>query len=94
MGRTQHIIVGTAVSVISYTAAEILFPKATKMETKMFAKRISLILVFTAALGKEFYDYAEHKHIHTWNAATLSDGFGDFITTCLSGMTVSVLIPF
>ncbi len=94
MGRTQHIIAGAAVAVTTYTMAELLFPKATKSETKLFAERISLISVFSAALGKEFYDYAEHKHIHTWNAATLSDGFGDFITTCLSGMTVSVLIPF
>lgn len=94
MGRTQHIIAGAAVSVVSYTAAELLFPKATKSETKLFAKRISLLSVFSAAVGKEIYDYIEHKTNNTWNSATLSDGFGDFITTCLSGMTVTVLIPF
>lgn len=94
MGRTQHIIAGAAVSVVSYTAAELLFPKATKSETKLFAKRISLLSVFSAAVGKEIYDYIEHKNKNTWNSATSSDGFGDFITTCLSGMTVTVLIPF
>jgi len=94
MGRTQHIIAGAAVAVTSYTLSEWMFPKATEKETKIFAKRISLLSVFSVALGKEIFDYAEHKHNNTWNAAALSDGFGDFIATCLSGMTVAVLIPF
>ena len=94
MGRTDHVIAGAAVAISTHLAAELLFPKATQKETRLFAKRIGLISVFSAAIGKEIYDYAKHKSDNSWNAATLSDGYGDFITTCLSGMTVSVLIPF
>ena len=49
---------------------------------------------FSAALGKEIYDYYKYKNLNAWNSDTRVDGVGDFVTTCLAGMTVTMVIPF
>ena len=94
LGKFEHLVAGSAISIGSYAATEIYFKDLPKIERRLMAKRISIATVFATALGREIYDYYKYKKVDNWNYNTQIDGVGDFVTTCLAGMTVSLVIPF
>lgn len=93
IGKLEHIVAGSLISLGSYTGATIMFHQMPKKERQILARKISLATVFTAALGREIYDYYKYKNLNAWNYDTRIDGVGDFVTTCLAGMTVTLVIP-
>ena len=93
-GRTEHMLAGGVIGVTTFVLAERLFPQSDHVKTHLIARKISLGTIFVAALGREIYDYYKYKNRNAWNDATLSDGIGDFITTCVAGMTVVVVVSF
>ena len=92
--KLKHIVAGSLISLGSYTGATIFFSQLPKKERQILARKISITTVFAAALGKEIYDYYKYKNLNAWNLDTRVDGVGDFVTTCLAGMTVTMVIPF
>ncbi len=93
-GKLEHIQAGAAISVLSYSGAAYLFRDLPVKERKLNARKLSLVTVFVASLGREIYDYYKYKNLNAWNEYTRIDGYGDFVTTCLAGMTLTMVIPF
>ena len=93
-GKLEHIEAGAIISVLSYSGISLLCKDQPKVERRALARKVSLATVFVAAFGRELYDYYKYQKINAWNDNTRIDGYGDFVTTCLSSMTVSLVIPF
>jgi hypothetical protein len=93
-GKLEHIQAGAVISILSYSGATYLYRDLPADERKINARKLSLATVFVASLGREIYDYYKYKNVNAWNEYTRIDGFGDFVTTCLAGMTLTMVIPF
>lgn len=91
-GKIEHIVAGSVIAVGSYVGSSIFFSDLPKNERRLMARKISLVTVFTAALGREIYDNYKYQKVNAWNYNTRIDGFGDFVTTCLAGMSVTIAI--
>ncbi len=93
-GKMAHIQAGVIISVLSYSGISFIYKDKPAKERKQISRNISIATVFVAALGREIYDYYKYESTNSWNSNTRIDGYGDFVTTCLAGMTVTLAIPF
>lgn len=93
-GKMAHIEAGAIISVLSYSGISLIYKDRPAKERKQISRNISLATVFVASFGREIYDYCKYKSTNSWNENTRIDGYGDFVTTCLAGMSVTLAIPF
>ncbi len=93
-GKMAHIQAGAIISVLSYSGISLIYKDRPAKERKHISRNVSIATVFVAALGREIYDYFKYESRNAWNFDTRIDGYGDFVTTCLAGMSVTLAIPF
>lgn len=90
----EHVYAGAAIATATYFITEKICNISDLDHKKKFARKWSILAVAGAALGKELFDAYVHTKDHTYNQAYLVDSFGDFATTCVTGMTFTVVISF